>query len=211
MKRFFLWFLPGLIAGALIILGGGKALHMTSTNEYCVSCHIHPLADAAWKKSVHYDTRSGYRIGCADCHLPPKGKGYFMAKAKTGLRDLWNKWTKSPSYFNWADKGRLEVARGYVMRTVVLTAIRIFSLQNFQKQERMHTFIICRQKKQPNLTALIVILIKGILSKDIPMEAILRSGIHLLPRKKYLQNLQKLPDLKISLNGYRNQRFLSIC
>jgi len=49
MKRFLLWFLPGLIVGALIILGGGKALHMTSTNEYCISCHIHPLADAAWK------------------------------------------------------------------------------------------------------------------------------------------------------------------
>lgn len=114
MKRFILWFLPGLIIGALLILGGGKALHMTSTNDYCVSCHIHPMADASWKKSVHYDTRSGYRISCVDCHLPPKGEGYLWAKGKTGLRDLWSKWTKDSASFNWEDRGRLEVARGYV-------------------------------------------------------------------------------------------------
>ena len=114
MKRFLLWFFPGLIVGALLILGGGKALHMTSTNEYCVSCHIHPMADAGWKKSVHYDTRSGYRIACVDCHLPPKGKRYLWAKGKTGLRDLWSKWTKDSASFNWADKRRLETARNYV-------------------------------------------------------------------------------------------------
>ena len=72
------------------------------------------MADASWKKSVHYDTRSGYRIACVDCHLPPKGKGYLWAKGKTGLRDIWSKWTKDSASFNWADKGRLEVARGYV-------------------------------------------------------------------------------------------------
>ena len=63
MKRFLLWFFPGLIVGALLILGGGKALHMTSTNDYCISCHIHPMADASWKKSVHYDTQIGLQ-GC---------------------------------------------------------------------------------------------------------------------------------------------------
>jgi formylglycine-generating enzyme len=114
MKRFILWFLPGLLIGVLLILGGGKALHMTSSNDYCISCHIHPMADAAWKKSVHYDTRSGVRVACVDCHLPPKGDHYLWAKGKTGLRDLWSKWTKDSASFNWVDKRRLEVARGYV-------------------------------------------------------------------------------------------------
>ncbi len=114
MKRFLLWFFPGLIVGVLLILGGGKALHMTSTNDYCVSCHIHPMADASWKKSVHYDTQSGYRVACVDCHLPPKGDGYLWAKGTTGLRDLWSKWTKDSASFNWEDRGRLEVARTYV-------------------------------------------------------------------------------------------------
>jgi formylglycine-generating enzyme len=114
MKRFFLWFIPGLIVGIAFVLGGGKALHMTSTNDYCISCHIHPMADASWKKSVHYDTQSGYRVACVDCHLPPKGDGYLWAKGTTGLRDLWSKWTKDSASFDWNDRGRLEVARGYV-------------------------------------------------------------------------------------------------
>ena len=114
MKKFLLWFFTGLIIGVLLILGGGKAIHMTSTNDYCVSCHIHPMSDASWKKSVHYDTRSGYRIACVDCHLPPKGDGYLWAKGTTGLRDLWSKWTKDSASFNWEDRRRLEVARGYV-------------------------------------------------------------------------------------------------
>jgi sulfatase modifying factor 1 len=113
MKRFLLWFFPGLIVGVFLILGGGKAMHMTSTNDYCVSCHIHPMADASWKKSVHYETQSGYRVACVECHLPPKGDGYLWAKGTTGLRDLWSKWTKDSSSFNWDDRGRLENARHY--------------------------------------------------------------------------------------------------
>ena len=97
-----------------MILGAGKALNVTSTNEYCISCHIHPMADASWKKSVHYETQSGYRVACVECHLPPKGHGYLWAKGTTGLRDLWSKWTKDSASFNWEDRRRLEVAREYV-------------------------------------------------------------------------------------------------
>ena len=45
MKKFLLWFTPGLILGIVIVLGAGKALDATSTNDYCQSCHIHPAAD----------------------------------------------------------------------------------------------------------------------------------------------------------------------
>src|SRR5512135_488689 len=114
MKKFLLWFLPGLLIGVIIILGAGRVIHNTSSNEYCMSCHIHPAADASWKKSTHYDTKSGMRIGCVDCHLPPKYDGYLWAKGKTGLRDLWSYWTKDSASFNWEDRRRLEVARGYV-------------------------------------------------------------------------------------------------
>lgn len=113
MKKFLLWFVPGLLVGVLLILGAGKAVTKTSSNEYCMSCHIHPEADAAWKKSTHYDTQSGFRTACVDCHLPPKGHGYMWAKAKTGMRDLWSYWTKDSAKFNWADRRRLETARDY--------------------------------------------------------------------------------------------------
>jgi formylglycine-generating enzyme required for sulfatase activity/nitrate/TMAO reductase-like tetraheme cytochrome c subunit len=141
MKRFLLWFFPGLIVGVLLILAGGKMIHTTSTNNYCVSCHIHPMADASWKKSVHYETRSGYRIACVDCHLPPKGKGYLWAKGKTGLRDLWNKWTKDSASFNWQDRRRLEVARGYVYESSCIKCHEnLFPLKLTKAGENAHLY-----------------------------------------------------------------------
>jgi formylglycine-generating enzyme len=113
-KKFLIWFLPGLLIGVLIILGANKAIVVTSTNDFCMSCHVHPDADNAWKKSLHYDTESGMRVGCADCHLPPKGDGYLWEKTKTGMRDLWGYLFKDSSEFNWEDRSRLEVARGHV-------------------------------------------------------------------------------------------------
>ena len=120
MKKFLIWFTPGLLVGVLLILGAGKTLDKTSTNEYCVSCHIHPAADAAWKRSVHYETESGYRVACVECHLPPKEDGYLWEKGKTGLRDLWSYWTKDSASFNWEDRRRLEIARGYVYESTCI-------------------------------------------------------------------------------------------
>ena len=113
-KKFLLWFLPGVLAGFIILAGGSKIIIKTSSEEYCISCHIHPEADAAWKQSVHYQTKSGVRTSCVDCHLPPKGSGYLWAKGTTGLRDLWSYWTKDSASFDWNDRGRLEVARTHV-------------------------------------------------------------------------------------------------
>lgn len=116
-KKFLLWFIPGLLAGAVIIMGGLVAVRATSSNEFCMSCHIHPEADAAWKKSTHFITQSGMRIACVECHLPPEGDGYLPAKISTGMRDLWGYLMKDSSEFNWTEKRRLEAARGYVFES----------------------------------------------------------------------------------------------
>jgi formylglycine-generating enzyme len=108
------WFLPGLVAGALVVLGSGAIVTRTSENSFCDSCHFHPNATARWKRSVHYDTRSGTRTGCADCHLPPPGEGYLMAKARAGVRDVWGYLTKDPESIDWDARSQLEYARGHV-------------------------------------------------------------------------------------------------
>ncbi|MBT5425866.1 MAG: hypothetical protein HOK84_06700, partial [Bacteroidetes bacterium] len=94
MKKFWLIFLPGLLLGGILLWGTGKAIEASSTDDYCMSCHVHPQADKSWKKSVHYATRSGIHIHCVDCHLPPKGEGYLGQKIKTGLHDVWAHWFK---------------------------------------------------------------------------------------------------------------------
>jgi formylglycine-generating enzyme len=150
-KKLLLWFVPGLIAGVLVILGSNMVMVRTSTNQYCVSCHIHPAADASWKQSVHYQTRSGYRISCVECHLPPKGKGYFWAKGTTGLRDLWSKWTKDSASFNWEDRGRLENARHYAYESACIKCHEnLFPAKLSKAGEDAHLYYK-QTKKTPDL------------------------------------------------------------
>ncbi len=151
MKKFLIWFVPGLLVGAVLILGGNRALVKTSTNQYCISCHIHPEADASWKRSVHYETQSGYRVACVDCHLPPKGHGYLWAKGTTGLRDLWNKWTKDSASFNWNERRRLENARTYAYESSCIKCHEnLFPLKLTKAGEDAHLYY--RQtKKTPDL------------------------------------------------------------
>lgn len=151
MKKFLLWFTPGLIVGVIIILGAGKVITSTSTNEYCVSCHIHPMADAEWKKSVHYETESGYRVACVECHLPPKGDGYLWAKGTTGLRDLWSFWTKDSASFDWVERGRLEIARGHVYESSCIKCHEnLFPPALTKEGEDAHLYYT-QQEKTPDL------------------------------------------------------------
>jgi formylglycine-generating enzyme required for sulfatase activity len=151
MKRFLIWFTPGLIVGILLVLGGGIAIEKTSTNNYCVSCHIHPGADASWKRSVHYETQSGYRVACVECHLPPKGHGYIWEKGKTGLRDLWSYWTKDSASFDWNDRRRLETARAYSYESSCIKCHEnLFPLKLTKAGEDAHLYYK-QTKKTPEL------------------------------------------------------------
>ncbi len=115
MKKFWVWFLPGIFVGIVIFGTGSVMVRRTSSNEYCNSCHdIHPQATISWKQSVHYVTESGTHTDCVDCHLPPHGQGYLPAKIRTGARDLWSKWTKDPKSFDWDERSRLENAQKHV-------------------------------------------------------------------------------------------------
>jgi formylglycine-generating enzyme required for sulfatase activity len=106
-----LLFFTGIITCAILLFTGKKAIEKTSSDDYCISCHIHPDADAAWKKSAHYYNQSGVRVHCVECHLPPKeNNGYLLSKAKTGMKDLYSYYFKDHKTFDWENKGLLEHA-----------------------------------------------------------------------------------------------------
>ncbi len=106
-----LLFFTGLVVGSVLMIGGKKALTVTSTDEYCQSCHIHPHADESWMKSTHYHNESGVRVHCVECHLPPEGSfKYLYAKTKTGLHDLYAYHFKDSASFDWENKRQLEYA-----------------------------------------------------------------------------------------------------
>jgi nitrate/TMAO reductase-like tetraheme cytochrome c subunit len=50
--------------------------HYTSSNTFCTTCHSMTYADARYRQSVHYDSASGVRASCGDCHVSP---GVFAA------------------------------------------------------------------------------------------------------------------------------------
>ena len=114
-RRKKVWFFIVGFIGALIVLISGKAvISYTSSDKYCVSCHIHPMADQSWRLSSHYNNSSGNIIHCSDCHLPPQGHGYLYAKAKHGFKDVYGYFFKDSAAINWQEKKLLEKAKGFV-------------------------------------------------------------------------------------------------
>jgi formylglycine-generating enzyme required for sulfatase activity/nitrate/TMAO reductase-like tetraheme cytochrome c subunit len=110
-----IWLIIGGFAIALVFLKAGKGVvSYTSSDKYCISCHVHPHADQSWKLSTHYNNSSGVLIHCSDCHLPPEGDGYLWAKAKHGAVDIYGYLFKDSSEIDWESKKLLEHAKGIV-------------------------------------------------------------------------------------------------
>jgi formylglycine-generating enzyme required for sulfatase activity/nitrate/TMAO reductase-like tetraheme cytochrome c subunit len=104
----------GIAIGLAIIASVNTVSSYTSTDQYCMSCHIHPWAEQTWKLSPHHNNRTGVSVHCVECHLPPKGEGYLFAKAKHGAKDVYGILFKDSADFDWAAKKTLENAKGFV-------------------------------------------------------------------------------------------------
>ncbi|MBW6502356.1 MAG: SUMF1/EgtB/PvdO family nonheme iron enzyme [Bacteroidales bacterium] len=114
-RRIKVWLvILGFAACALLVRAANFFIFHTSTDKYCMSCHIHPSADQSWQLSTHYNNKSGVITPCVGCHLPPQGDGYLFAKAKHGLKDAYGYFFKDSSQINREAKKLLENARGFV-------------------------------------------------------------------------------------------------
>lgn len=114
-SRAWLWFiLLGVTATMIVATAGNELMEYTATDDYCMSCHIHPHADQSWKLSSHHDNASGVITHCVECHLPPKGHGHLMAKAYHGFNDIYGMLFKDSAEFNWEEKRKLENAQHFV-------------------------------------------------------------------------------------------------
>ncbi len=63
---------------ALVVGGLGGVLlmafliefdHFTSSNAFCTSCHSMNYAEESYRQTAHYDSASGVRATCGDCHV----------------------------------------------------------------------------------------------------------------------------------------------
>lgn len=45
-------------------------LEATNRTEFCISCHSMQINYEEYKRTAHYNNRTGVRVECADCHVP---------------------------------------------------------------------------------------------------------------------------------------------
>ncbi len=115
-KKILLVLFIGFALGLLVLIGFNRSVEYTSTNEFCESCHVHPHVTESWKLSTHYDNKSGIQVGCVDCHLPPKGEGYLVEKARLGAKDIYGYLFKDHESFNWEAKSTVEQAQHFTYK-----------------------------------------------------------------------------------------------
>ena len=141
ITRFFYILLIGIILGIIITFTGRKANHLTSTDFFCESCHIHPQATASWKLSTHYNNKSGVIVHCIECHLPPEGLGYLREKARLGARDIYGKLFKDVSEINWDEKSKLENAVSFTYKESCLRCHQnLFPLSLSKEGDQAHFY-----------------------------------------------------------------------
>lgn len=66
----------GSVGGMVFILFLIRFDHFTSTREFCTTCHSMTFAAEFYEQSVHFDSPSGVRASCGDCHV---SEGVFAA------------------------------------------------------------------------------------------------------------------------------------
>ena len=89
--------LAALILIFCLVVGGGvigataATVHLTSTEQFCISCHTND-AYPEFKDTIHDKNRTGVRATCADCHLP-RELGPMMIRKVQAAREVWGHFT----------------------------------------------------------------------------------------------------------------------
>lgn len=59
------------ISGIVFWGGFNTAMEATNTMEFCITCHeMRDNVYVEYKKTIHYENRTGVRATCPDCHVP---------------------------------------------------------------------------------------------------------------------------------------------
>ncbi len=137
----------GSLGGILFMVFLIEFDHRTSTNEFCTSCHSMTYAETAYQQTVHYNSASGVRASCGDCHV---SEGIFAATYDhlLGIKDLFKQFF-GPDYDDPVIKAlhtpdAAFVARDWFQRRGSATCQRCHVLEALQGS-RTHTAAIHRE------------------------------------------------------------------
>lgn len=100
----------GFIAGIVFWGGFNTAMEATNTLEFCISCHeMRDTVYQEYKKTVHYQNRTGVRAICSDCHVPKDWTHKILRKIQAS-GEVWGKITGSIDTVEKFEAKRLELA-----------------------------------------------------------------------------------------------------
>ncbi len=140
-NKLFLLILTSFVLGILFAVFSGKGIHATSSSGFCEICHVHPHVFSSWKLSSHYVTKSGVRVECVECHLPPEGEGYLREKVRLGVKDAWGYLTKDSSDFNWEARRTVEKAQAFTyQQSCVKCHVNLYPLTLTKEGQDAHLY-----------------------------------------------------------------------
>ena len=114
----------GLLLGVVGVVGFDYSMKVTSTEEFCTSCHV--MADNAGMMLVgttHFSNESGVRPTCSDCHIP-KEFGPKLIRKIQASREVWGWMT-----------GVIDTPEKYAAHAPVMKAREIARLRANDSQE----------------------------------------------------------------------------
>lgn len=78
----------GIVLSTFAVLAFDTAMHVTSTEEFCISCHDMQQPYIEFQNTPHFKNASGVTATCTDCHLP-KEFGPKMVRKVEAAREVW--------------------------------------------------------------------------------------------------------------------------
>jgi len=139
----FLFISISLLVFVLLIFWQANSIDShTSSNKYCVSCHVHTYADNEWKKSSHFNNSHGIEVKCVACHLPPKdASNYWEAKIIHGVNDLHAYYFTDLEKINWAEKRELDYAQNIIPKSSCISCHQnLFPFKLSEKGGQAHLY-----------------------------------------------------------------------
>jgi cytochrome c-type protein NapC len=79
----------GLVLGAVGVPTFNYVVHETSSDAFCLTCHANDIGQEQVGR-VHYDSSTGIRVSCADCHIPHEYVPKLVHKARSGINDVYH-------------------------------------------------------------------------------------------------------------------------
>ncbi|MCC7168359.1 MAG: NapC/NirT family cytochrome c [Rhodospirillales bacterium] len=100
----------GFVSGIVFWGGFNTAMEATNTLEFCVSCHeMRDTVFQEYKKTIHYQNRTGVRAICSDCHVP-KDWVHKVARKIQATNELYGKFMGSIDTPEKFEAKRLQLA-----------------------------------------------------------------------------------------------------